>query len=230
MVAQQVEVFDPSLRADVAACPDCSLFWFGQRAAVRLKPRSVIALFQYVGASKVAANTPLASRFNCPSCHSLLQFTSDLQRTTRFSYWRCEFERGQLITFHQFLREKNFIRTPSPAELERLRETVKQVSCSQCGAPIDLEKDSACSHCGAAVALIDPDGVTKALQALQSAAQAPPGGAEAARAALADAQIEAIFSVERAKERRERAEQADLLTLGFNALGGLLEIALSRAD
>ena len=47
---------------------------------------------------------------------------------------------------------------------------MKQIACSQCGAPIDLEKDNACQHCGAAVALIDPDGVTKALRELAAGA------------------------------------------------------------
>jgi hypothetical protein len=80
---------------------------------------------------------------------------------------------GRLITFHHFLREKNFIRAPSAGELANLRKNVRQVACSQCAAPIDLTSESACTHCGAPVALIDPDGVAKALRELQAGTSVP---------------------------------------------------------
>ena len=65
-----------------------------------------------------------------------------------------------------FLREKNYFRSPTLAELNKLRETVRQIACSQCGGPIDLSEDTACTHCGAPIALIDPDGVAKAVHEL----------------------------------------------------------------
>jgi hypothetical protein len=111
------------------------------------------------------------------------------QLAIRFAYWRCRNDHGRLITFHQFLREKNFIRAPSPAELARLRATVRQISCSQCGAPFDLATDTACKHCGAAVALIDPEGVAKAVRELAAAAARAPSESEAMRTTLSDAQV-----------------------------------------
>ena len=163
----------------------------------------------------------------CPRCQSALAFTHDLQRTTRFTFWRCPLDRGQLITFNQFLREKNFIRAPSRAELLRLRAIVKQIACSQCGAPIDLAKDNACQHCGAAVALIDPEGVAKALHEL-SAGAAMAGPADATTGArLSDAQIDAIFNAARL---RESEGTSDLVAIGAAAIGGLLgALMLSRS-
>ena len=85
----------------------------------------------------------LSSQFNCPVCSKALALTHDLQRTTRFTYWRCGSGHGQLITFHSFPARKNFIRSHRRSSSLKLRATVRQVACSQCGAPIDLVVDSA---------------------------------------------------------------------------------------
>src|SRR5262249_26134890 len=77
-------------------------------------------------------------------------------RTTRFSYWRCPAEHGRFTTFAEFLREKNFVRSLSPAELAQLRASVQMVQCSSCGAPIDLEKGALCAYCRAPVSVLDP--------------------------------------------------------------------------
>jgi len=206
---------------EITACAPCNLFWFDKAESIRLTPKAVLELFQYIGKAG-AARKPLATSFRCPLCSTGLAPTQDLQRTTRFTYWRCRNDHGRLITFHQFLREKNFIRAPSPAELVRLRATVHQIACSQCGAPVDLASDSACKHCGAAVALIDPEGVTKALRELAaSAASQAPADAEALRTTLSDAQINAIFDVERMRQSpREGGD--DLVAIGAAAIGGLI--------
>jgi hypothetical protein len=206
---------------EVDACPHCRLFWFDQWDSNRLAPRAVLNLFQFIGATAGHTPTPLASRFNCLRCHNALDLTRDLQRTTAFTYWRCSLGHGRLIGFNQFLREKNFIRAPSPAELARLRATVKQISCSQCGGPIDLAADSACSHCAAPIALIDPDGVAKTVQELavrEQGSQADANGT-ATRKALNDAQIEALFNLEHV---RQREGQNDLLAIGAGAIGALI--------
>jgi hypothetical protein len=149
--------------------------------------------------------------------------THDLQRATRFTYWRCAKDGGQLITFNQFLRQKNFIRTPTPAELAKLRSTVRQIACSQCGAPVDLATDSACTHCGSPIALIDPDGVTKALQELSAASAASTTSPEAMRTALSDAQINAIFDVQRMADRERMFDRGDdLVAIGAAAIGALI--------
>ena len=53
----------------------------------------------------------------------MLVHTGDLQRTTRFFYERCPQNHGRLITFFQFLREKNFVRDLSLKEMEELKQT-----------------------------------------------------------------------------------------------------------
>jgi hypothetical protein len=214
-----VEAFGALRPNEINACAPCNLFWFDKSESVRLTPKSVLELFQYIGRSS-GARTALASNFDCPRCTVVLAPTQDLQRTTRFTYWRCRNDHGQLITFHQFLREKNFIRAPSPAELAKLRATVRQIACSQCGAPIDLATDSACTHCGAPVALIDPEGVAKALHDLAHAASAPPpADPNAMHTALSDAQINAIFDLTR---MRQREGDDDLVAIGAAAIGALV--------
>ena len=76
---------------------------------------------------------------------------------------------GRFTPFVQFLREKDFIRPLSPAELARLKATIRIVQCSSCGAPVDLEKDAACPYCRAPIAILDPDAVDATVRALESA-------------------------------------------------------------
>ncbi len=225
MTTQAVDVYASTRPVEIDACLACRLFWFDQWESTRLVPRAVLSLFQYIGSATGQTPTPLASRFNCARCHNALDFTRDLQRTTAFTYWRCSLGHGRLISFNQFLREKNFIRTPSPAELARLRATVKQIACSQCGGPIDLATDSACSHCGAPIAMIDPDSVATAIHALTSPQSGgpPSSNANATRQALSDAQIDALFDQER---MRERAGHNDLLVIGAEAIGALVSAFL----
>jgi len=223
MAPLMLEAFGTLRPIEITACAPCNLFWFDKSESVRLTPKAVLELFQYIGQAG-SARKALATTFACPLCSAALALTQDLQRTTRFTYWRCRNDHGQLITFHQFLREKNFIRAPSPAELAKLRATVRQIACSQCGAPIDLATDSACTHCGAPVALIDPEGVAKALHDLAHVASplasTPP---EAMRAALSDAQVNAIFDAERI---RQRQGEHDLVAIGAAAIGALVAALL----
>jgi hypothetical protein len=219
MTARTAEIHGTLRPMEIGACAACNLFWFDDSASVRLTPKAVLGLFQSIGEAG-SARRPLAANFRCPRCTVALAPIRDLQRTTRFTYWRCPRDEGQLITFNQFLRQKNFIRTPSPAELAKLRDTVRQITCSQCGAPIDLATDSACTHCGAAVALIDPEGVAKALRD-HAAGAADPAAAEpeAMRAVLSDAQLNAIFDLER---MRQRESDDDLVAIGAAAIGALI--------
>jgi hypothetical protein len=223
MAAMPVEIAHALRDGEIDACPTCRVFWFDRFENIALTPRAVLGLFQYIGSVARERIVPLASRFNCPRCDAGLVATKDLQRTTAFAYWRCDFGHGRLISFNQFLREKNFIRSPSPAELARLRETVRQISCSQCGAPVDLATASACGHCGAPIALIDPDSVAKAVQELTMAeATASSNAAAVSRAALNDAQIEALFELEHRRMHGERDERIDVLAVGVQAIGALV--------
>lgn len=218
MTPQTEEAFGAIPRPiEVDSCAACNLFWFDAGESIRLTPRAVLSLFRYIGQAGKATRA-LGSSPQCPRCRHLLAFTHDLQRTTRFTYWRCPADGGQLLPFTQFLAAKNFIRALSAAELAKLRANVRQVSCSQCGAPIDLATDSACTHCGAPVSIIDSDGVAKALHELAAASSAPAAPA----AAIADAQIAALFDLERIREQQRLQRNVDLVELGTEAIGALV--------
>jgi hypothetical protein len=219
MTDQPVETFSGS-GLEVGGCAACNLLWFDRSASISLTPRSVLSLFQYIGQAAGDAKTPLASSFHCPRCASLLALTFDMQRSTRFTYWRCANDLGQLFTFNHFLREKNFIRSPSPAELAKLRDTVRQISCSQCGGPIDLTKDTACTHCGAPIALVDPEGVANAVHELTSGnAGIAQATQEQTSVAFSNAQLDALFSLQ---NMNEDAPEQDLLAVGVAAIGALI--------
>lgn len=220
MTDQAVEAFSGVGPLAVGSCAACNLLWFDQSGSISLTPRAVLGLFQYIGQASGAAKATLASTFRCPRCAEPLALTHDLQRSTRFTYWRCGNDHGQLFTFNQFLREKNFIRSPSLAELAKLRDTVREIACSQCGGPINLTTDTACTHCGASIALIDPDGVAKAVHELTiGQASTSPRTEEQNSAAFGNAQLDAFFDQQRISERDGNH---DLLAIGVAAIGALV--------
>ncbi len=206
-------------------CADCGLLWFDAGSVTRLGPSSVLEIFRAIGLSRSGSGVPLRSDLACPRCRSALVFTHDLQRTTRFVYWRCLTDHGQLIGFIQFLREKNFIRAPSAEELGKLRRDVQEITCSQCGAPIDLQKDSACPFCNAPIALIDSEGIVAALRDLRASEGAggpdrAPDAASASASALSDVQLNAILDPERV---RQHVGPHNVLAIGLGAIAGVLD-------
>jgi hypothetical protein len=220
MTDQAVETYSGVGQLGVGSCAACNLLWFDQSGSIGLTPRAVLGLFQYIGTAAGAARTTLASTYRCPRCSDTLALTYDLQRSTRFTYWRCANDHGQLFTFNMFLREKNFIRSPTLAELNKLRETVRQISCSQCGGPIDLSKDTACTHCGAPIALIDPDGVAKAVHDLTTGpASTSSATQEQTSVALSNVQLDAFLDQGRSDENEGNH---DLLAIGVAAIGAAL--------
>ncbi len=220
MTPQTAQIFGAMPRpVEIDSCQHCNLFWFDKDESAALTPDAVLGLFQLVGQAG-APDAPLSSSPACPRCRHSLSFTHDLQRNTRFTYWRCANGDGHLITFGQFLAAKNLIRPPSASELAKLKATVRQVSCSQCGAPIDLQTDSACTHCGAAVMLIDPDSIAKALHELKNGVDARPSADQAAaKVVLSDAQINALFDAQRVHDDEGKG---DLLAIGAAAIGAVL--------
>ena len=153
----------------VDVCVACQALWFDAFESVQLTPGATLALFDTIRKSPPPPGHALPSRLPCPRCTAPLAMTHDLQRTTRFTYYRCDFGHGRFTPFVQFLREKDFIRPLSPAELARLKETIRVVQCSSCGAPVDLEKDAACPYCRAPIAILDPGAVNATVRNLQSA-------------------------------------------------------------
>jgi hypothetical protein len=170
-VAMRRQAFARKLEGsvDLDICFDCQAIWFDPLESSALAPRAVIDLFRLIHEH---ANSPprlLAEGVRCPVCRRRLQLTQDIERTNRISYYRCTEGHGRLTTFVQFLREKNFVRSLTPAEIERLKVTVAQVRCSSCGAPVDIGRDPVCAYCHAPIAILDAQAVTRALAELDDA-------------------------------------------------------------
>jgi hypothetical protein len=67
------------------------------------------------------------------------------------------------------LREKNFIRPLTAAQVDELRRNLDTVNCSNCGSPIDLGEGSACGHCGSPLSMLDMTQAESLITQLQKA-------------------------------------------------------------
>jgi endogenous inhibitor of DNA gyrase (YacG/DUF329 family) len=159
---------------DLDLCFDCQAIWFDAFESPALAPEAVIELFRAIESLQGRVARPLASLMRCVACRGRLALTHDIQRTNRIVYYRCPEGHGRLTPFLQFLREKQFVRSLTPAEIDRLKVKVAQVRCSSCGGPVDIAKDAACPWCRAPIAMLDADAVKKTLAELQQARSAQP--------------------------------------------------------
>jgi len=139
-------------------CLTCQSFWFDARESLRLSPASTLKLFRLIG-DQAGATRPAAAggapAGPCPRCRTPLRMTRDMQRSTRFEYLNCPQGHGRLTTFLNFLREKNFIKPLSAKQIAELRQNLKTVNCSNCGAPVDVALGASCTHCGSPLAMLD---------------------------------------------------------------------------
>jgi hypothetical protein len=140
---------------DVDLCTACQVIWFDRGESLQLSPGATLKLFRLIGERAATRSGPLPSALACPRCGAPLRLAHDRQRNTPFQYRRCEAEHGRLIGFFDFLREKDFIRPLSAAQVDELRRNVQSVNCSSCGAPVDLARGAACAHCGAPLSMLD---------------------------------------------------------------------------
>ena len=159
---------------DVDLCTACHGFWFDKYESLKLAPGSTLKLIKLIGECCKTGKPSLPKNLQCPRCNSRLLLTHDMQRNTRFTYWRCDNGHGRFITFFDFLREKNFIRPLAPQEIEELRKSVQVLDCSNCGAPIDITSDTDCSHCGSPLSILDMKQPQQLLQQLRQAAEPRP--------------------------------------------------------
>lgn len=150
-------------------CLPCQALWFDGRESLQLSPGSTLRLFETIGEQAAATRHPLSPQCQCPRCGASLRLVSDLQRNTRFQYRRCPDRHGRFITFFDFLREKNFVRPLSRAQIEALRQHVQVVNCSNCGAAVDLVTGGSCGHCGSALSMLDMGQAEALVRQLQEA-------------------------------------------------------------
>lgn len=159
---------------DIDQCTPCHAFWFDQYESLRLAPASTLRLFGLIGDGAATSRHALPDVMHCPRCRARLALTNDLQRATRFRYWRCPRGHGRLMTFFDFLREKDFIKPLSGAQIDELRRNLRSVNCSNCGAAIDLVRTSSCAHCGSPLTMLDLQHAGRVVAELQDAAAPKP--------------------------------------------------------
>jgi hypothetical protein len=147
-------------------CYGCQAIWFDQYESAQLTPGAVMKLFEAIHQRRDAQPRPIGDACRCPVCRRTLKLTYDIERSNRISYYRCPESHGRLTTFYQFLREKNFVRSLSAAEIGKLKAVVAQVRCASCGAPVNVERDAQCAFCHAPIAILDPEAVERALAEL----------------------------------------------------------------
>jgi hypothetical protein len=150
-------------------CSRCQAFWFDPHESLQLSPGSTLRLFKIIGEEAAKGRPGIQGGARCPRCRSQLLLTHDMQRSTRFQYWRCARGHGRLITFYDFLREKDFIRPLSLEQVEELRRSIQSVNCGNCGAPVDIASGSACTHCGSPLSMLDMSQAGRLIAELQAA-------------------------------------------------------------
>lgn len=150
-------------------CQPCQSIWFDTRENLQLTPGATLAMFRIIGEHVSRPSLEDRDIARCPRCQAQLRRTQDMQRSTRFEYFRCPNHHGRLTTFFDFLKEKDFIRPLTPQQIAELRKNVQIVNCSNCGAPIDLAKRSECGHCGSPLSMLDMQQAERLIAQLQDA-------------------------------------------------------------
>jgi len=208
---------------EVDLCAGCKALWFDRYEDIQLSPSATLKLFGIISERSAAATGPLPGRLRCPRCRSALTHTHDIQRSTRFQYWRCGDGHGRLMTFVDFLRAKDFVRPVTPQQLTELRNNVQTINCSNCAAPIDLAKDSRCPHCGSAISMLDVKQMTRTIEQLQAASEGravrTPTGAAFESDGLESEDLDALVLALKA-ERRD--SPLGLIETGLRLVGDLL--------
>jgi Zn-finger nucleic acid-binding protein len=155
-------------------CTACQAFWFDKYESLQLAPASTLKLMKLIGERESPGARPFSNAMQCPRCSEELRPTQDMQRNTRFSYFRCPSDHGRFIRFFEFLREKNFIRPLSAEQIGELRKQVQTLNCSSCGGPIDLAVGFVCPHCKSPVSMLDMKQPQELLAQLRAAAEPKP--------------------------------------------------------
>ncbi len=181
-------------------CFACRGIWFDPQENLRLAPAAVVELFKLLHAHRLDEVTPLAQRLSCPRCQRGLAQGFDVVKSGRYITYRCAQRHGRFSTFSSFMIEKGFVRQLNGAEIDDMARRVGVISCTGCGAPVDLRKDHACPHCRSALSLLDPQAVEQALQGYETAARQGEG---VKIPQLADA----LMMVERDRLKAEREER-----------------------
>ena len=202
----------------IDVCTPCQAFWFDEHKDLQLSPGSTLRLMKYIGEHSSSPKPALSPLLHCPRCGAGLTLAHNMTRNVRFVYWLCPNQHGHFITFFEFLKEKNFIRPLSPAEIQHLRESVQSVNCSSCGASIDLQTNSACPYCHSAISMLDLKEQQRMLAQLKEAAEPKPVDPTLPlKLAITKADTSALFQDHDAQWWQD-AGSGDLVQAGLNAV------------
>jgi Zn-finger nucleic acid-binding protein len=213
----------------IDVCTACRGFWFDAGEQFRLTPAATLLLVRRVEASRDTPRQRMGTRLPCPRCHLVLGLTYDLIRDDKYRYFRCPSQHGVFMPFFEFLRSQNLVRGLTPQEVDALRTQVVSVTCSSCGAPIDLQTQTKCESCGSGLAIVDLDHLGDALRQLDADARAA-APAIGAPPPLPPEEIIADWRAEVEARRRMEADRdddrldphVDLLDVGATLLTRLL--------
>ena len=205
---------------DIDLCLSCRAIWFDRYEDLQMSPAATLKVFGVISEQSSAAAAPLTGVLRCPRCQGRLLFIHDIQRTTPFKYWRCDAGHGRLMAYIDFLREKDFIRPLTPPQLDELRQNVRTINCSNCGAAIDLVKDSVCAHCGSAISMLDLQQMARTVSQLQLAASGRQAPADPPPTARDGPDIDALMRALKAEERA--ASTPNLIETSLSLLADLL--------
>jgi hypothetical protein len=158
----------------IDVCATCQAFWFDRFESLQLSAGSTLKLMKFIGEHSSPGKPSLPAALQCPRCTTSLRLAHNMQRNMPFTYWRCANDEGHFIGFFEFLKEKNFIHPLSAEQIKELRQNVQFVNCSNCGASINLESDSACSFCHAPISMLDMKQPQRMLDQLKQAADPKP--------------------------------------------------------
>ena len=147
----------------VDSCHDCHALWFDTAESVQLSPDGVVELFRLVHDAPGISSPKWSEGLGCVRCRSGLKNVQDVVQGSRFNYQSCGKGHGRLISFYQFLTEKQFVRELTAAERNKLAAEVKQIRCAGCAAPVNLAKQSACEYCRAPISVFDRNAAQKAI-------------------------------------------------------------------
>lgn len=203
-------------------CFACQGLWFDPMENLKLAPTSVVELFRLLHEQRDAPRHPLAARLACPRCERSLEKGFDVVRSGRYVTYRCARGHGRFSAFSSFMVEKGFVRQLTKPEIDDIAQRVAIITCTGCGAPVDLRKDHACPHCRSPFSLLDPTAVARALEGYAGAAQRQ---ATARPLDLADA----LIGIERDRlkaEREAKAERSNLFSGPSAGNGDLWAVGL----
>ena len=194
----QPHVLDGHLDREIAIdlCDPCQSVWFDARENLQLTPGATLTMFRLIGEHVSRPTLQDRDLVKCPRCNAQLRRTQDMQRSTRFEYFRCPNQHGRLITFFDFLKEKDFVKPLTSKQMAALRKNVQTINCSNCGAPVDLARRSDCSHCASPLSMLDMHQAERLIAQLQDAARTDKVVDPALPLALARARREAEHAFE----------------------------------